>query len=158
MFTFEFEFGGLAQLARAFGWQPKGHRFDSDILHKTILFRMVFLFLLEQLESMTIRQASQKDLQGAKALTETCALAMQSKGIFQWNEHYPSLKKLQLDIDRQELYVFEENDKILGIIVLSEIMDEEYMPVSWLTPSEKIYISTVWQHFPLTGVRDMGKN
>ena len=29
-----FKIGGLAQLARAFGWQPKGHRFDSDILHK----------------------------------------------------------------------------------------------------------------------------
>ncbi len=28
-----FPIGGLAQLARAFGWQPKGHRFDSDILH-----------------------------------------------------------------------------------------------------------------------------
>lgn len=90
---------------------------------------------------MIIRQASQKDLQGAKALTEACALAMQSKGIFQWNEHYPSLEKIQLDIDRRELYVLEENDKILGIIVLSEIMDEEYISVSWLTPSEKnLYI------------------
>ena len=26
--------GGLAQLARAFDWQSKGHRFDSDILHE----------------------------------------------------------------------------------------------------------------------------
>ena len=26
--------GGLAQLARAFDWQSRGHRFDSDILHK----------------------------------------------------------------------------------------------------------------------------
>ena len=26
--------GGLAQLARAFDWQSKGHRFDSDILHR----------------------------------------------------------------------------------------------------------------------------
>lgn len=25
--------GALAQLARAFDWQSKGHRFDSDILH-----------------------------------------------------------------------------------------------------------------------------
>ena len=25
--------GGLAQLARAFAWHAKGHRFDSDILH-----------------------------------------------------------------------------------------------------------------------------
>ena len=26
--------GGLAQLARALHWQCRGHRFDSDILHK----------------------------------------------------------------------------------------------------------------------------
>jgi hypothetical protein len=25
--------GGLAQFGRAFGWQPKGHRFDPGILH-----------------------------------------------------------------------------------------------------------------------------
>jgi hypothetical protein len=25
--------GGLAQLARAFDWQSKGHRFESGILH-----------------------------------------------------------------------------------------------------------------------------
>ena len=43
--------GGLAQLARAFGWQPKGHRFDSDILHKTearqdqMVFASFLLFL-----------------------------------------------------------------------------------------------------------------
>ena len=28
--------GGLAQLARALALQAKGHRFDSDILHKSI--------------------------------------------------------------------------------------------------------------------------
>ena len=27
--------GGLAQLARALALQAKGHRFDSDILHKS---------------------------------------------------------------------------------------------------------------------------
>ena len=26
--------GELAQLARALGWQPRGHRFESDILHQ----------------------------------------------------------------------------------------------------------------------------
>ena len=29
-------FGGLAQLARAFDWQSKGHRFDSGNLHLKI--------------------------------------------------------------------------------------------------------------------------
>ena len=27
--------GGLAQLARALAWHARGHRFDSDILHKS---------------------------------------------------------------------------------------------------------------------------
>ena len=40
--------GGLAQLARAFDWQSKGHRFDSDILHylkrKSYKIKFVALF------------------------------------------------------------------------------------------------------------------
>ena len=32
--TFAIRNGGLAQLARAFAWHARGHRFDSDILHK----------------------------------------------------------------------------------------------------------------------------
>ena len=27
--------GGLAQLARALAWHARGHRFDSDILHRS---------------------------------------------------------------------------------------------------------------------------
>ena len=34
--TFGLKFGGLAQLARALALQAKGHRFDSDILHKSM--------------------------------------------------------------------------------------------------------------------------
>ncbi len=32
-------FGGLAQLARALPWHGRGHRFDSDILHKKLVLR-----------------------------------------------------------------------------------------------------------------------
>ena len=32
----ELTLGGLAQLARALALQARGHRFDSDILHKPI--------------------------------------------------------------------------------------------------------------------------
>ncbi|WP_026836778.1 hypothetical protein [Gillisia sp. JM1] len=53
---------------------------------------------------MKIRQAYQEDLLKTKALTEACAVRMQQLGIIQWNEHYPSLEKLQQDIDHTELY------------------------------------------------------
>ena len=38
--------GGLAQLARAFDWQSRGHRFDSDILHVKGLQAIVVFFYL----------------------------------------------------------------------------------------------------------------
>ena len=43
--------GALAQLARAFDWQSRGHRFDSDMLHTEdkrvvdIKFATFFLFV-----------------------------------------------------------------------------------------------------------------
>ena len=53
--------GVLAQLARAFDWQSKGHRFDSVILHKKtvlqVLCKAVFYFFAEKdmtLESIHI--------------------------------------------------------------------------------------------------------
>ena len=40
--------GGLAQLARALAWHARGHRFDSDILHKInkrLSFRQSFIVI-----------------------------------------------------------------------------------------------------------------
>ncbi len=96
---------------------------------------------------MNIRIATQEDLQEIKKLTEDCAVAMQEKGIFQWNEHYPSREKLAADIDKEELYVLGEQMKILGIIVLTSHMDEEYIPIEWLTQSgNNLYIHRLATH------------
>ena len=37
--------GGLAQLARALAWHARGHRFDSDILHRLKPDLLVGLFV-----------------------------------------------------------------------------------------------------------------
>ncbi|MGB8706031.1 MAG: GNAT family N-acetyltransferase [Gillisia sp.] len=89
-----------------------------------------------------IRLATLKDLSEIKALTESCALAMQQKNIFQWNEHYPSLEILREDIQKKELYVFEQNSSIAGIMVLTALKDKEYEEVTWLTPknSKNLYV------------------
>lgn len=84
-----------------------------------------------------IRKAQITDLSKIKNLTEACALAMQEKKIFQWNEHYPSRQRLEKDIEKEELYVLEEENRICGIIVLTPKMDEEYIPIQWLTPGNK---------------------
>ena len=96
---------------------------------------------------LKILHAKNEDLQEIKNLTEACAIAMQEKGIFQWNEHYPSLEKLRVDIELAELFVLKEDLTILGIIVLTDLMDEEYVPVKWLTESgNNLYIHRLATH------------
>ena len=94
-----------------------------------------------------IRKAEFNDLKEIKSLTESCARSMIQKGIYQWNEHYPSLEKLEKDISREELYVFQKDSKIIGIIVITPIKDEEYVPIDWLSKTENnLYIHRLATH------------
>ena len=54
-FIFAPSIGGLAQLARAFDWQSKGHRFDSDILHSEYQRVTINLWLFFYLVQTTSR-------------------------------------------------------------------------------------------------------
>ena len=89
-----------------------------------------------------IKPALTEDLTEIKRLTERCAQAMADKGIYQWNEHYPSKEKLAADIKKNELYkLTNAENEIMGIIVLSPEMDSEYVPIKWLTKNENnIYV------------------
>lgn len=84
-----------------------------------------------------IRLGRIQDLDQIKGLTQACAVALQERGIFQWNEHYPSRARLQEDLEREELYVLEELDTITGIVVLTREKDVVYDPIEWLTPDGK---------------------
>ncbi len=83
-----------------------------------------------------IRKALLSDLNSIYKLSQACARAMILKGIYQWNEHYPTVERFQKDIKLEELYVIGE-EEIKGIIVLTETVDKEYIPVKWLTKNKK---------------------
>jgi len=94
-----------------------------------------------------IRKANLNDLRDIKKLTEACAKALQQQNIFQWNEHYPSLEKLKKDIEKQELYVFEEENMIIAIIVLTPNMDEVYRNIDWLSKTDNnLYVHRLATH------------
>ncbi|MBT2160168.1 GNAT family N-acetyltransferase [Zobellia barbeyronii] len=99
-----------------------------------------------------VRSAKLSEIPEILNITRACAAAMIKNGIYQWNEDYPNKEAFQLDIERGELYVLEEDGQIIGTIVLSTLMDEEYVPIEWLTPSDKnIYIHRVSVHPDLQG-------
>ncbi|NER17198.1 GNAT family N-acetyltransferase [Spongiivirga citrea] len=86
-----------------------------------------------------IRKASWGDIPTIMSMTKACAKYMQDQGIFQWNEHYPSQKAFENDINRDELWVMVLDGTLVGCIVISTLMDEEYILIQWLTESENSY-------------------
>jgi ribosomal protein S18 acetylase RimI-like enzyme len=84
-----------------------------------------------------IIKASILDLEEIYSLTNRCAKDLIKKAIFQWSELYPSKEILQQDLEFQQLWKFEENGILIGVIVLTEIEDKEYLDVSWLTKNKK---------------------
>lgn len=94
-----------------------------------------------------IRKATNKDIDSILNLTKACAKFMIDNGIYQWNEHYPSRQAFENDVFRIELYVLEIQSEIVGCIVISTFMDEEYIPIKWLTTNENnLYIHRLAIH------------
>jgi len=83
-----------------------------------------------------IRKAVPSDIDAIHTLARGCAKAMIAQEIYQWNEHYPTRSRFEQDIALQESYVLEETNQIRGTIVITESMDDEYIPIQWLTDNQ----------------------
>lgn len=96
---------------------------------------------------MNIEKATILDLEQLHIITKSCASYMIKKGIFQWNENYPSKEVLQNDIKLQQIWKLGVNKTIEGIIVFTKIEDLEYKNVKWLTKNYKnLYIHHLAVH------------
>lgn len=94
-----------------------------------------------------IEPAKKSEIPEILELTRACAREMISRKIFQWNEHYPTASAFRKDIERGELFLLKHNHNIIGTIVISTVMDEEYLAIDWLTPSvNNLYIHRLAVH------------
>jgi len=90
---------------------------------------------------MNIQKAEISDLEALHSITKSCGKQLIDQGIFQWNEMYPSKEILQKDIELQQIWKLVDVNNIIGIVVLSEIEDNEYKTVKWLTKNNRnLYI------------------
>lgn len=101
-----------------------------------------------------IQIAKHSQIEEILRVTNACGEKMNAEGIYQWNETYPNAEVFQNDIKRGELYVYisdatplESQEIILGCIVISTKMDEEYKTVKWHTEtSDQYYIHRLAVH------------
>ena len=94
-----------------------------------------------------IRIAKISEIPDIITICKACAALMISKGIYQWNECYPSATAFEKDIERGELYILSDKEEIIGTIVISTLIDDEYLPVKWLTTnSNNLYMHRLSIH------------
>ena len=84
-----------------------------------------------------IRKAISSDIQRLKQITEACSRHMIANGIFQWNAHYPDVAVLTKDVTDETVYVYLEEERIIGCVMFSMTMDDFYEEIPWLTPNTK---------------------
>lgn len=94
-----------------------------------------------------IRNAKKAEIPQILSITRDCALYMKSQNIFQWNENYPSLDAFYIDLLRKELFVLLSENTIIGCITLTPKIDDEYLPINWLTPNKNnLYVHRLAIH------------
>jgi len=96
---------------------------------------------------MVIKKALEQDLEQLLSIVKSCGQNLIEQGIFQWNEEYPKREDLLEDIELQELWKLEDQNSIIGLMVLTENEDAEYQDVKWLTKNHKnLYIHRLAVH------------
>ena len=80
-------------------------------------------------------------------VTKACATNLINMGILQWNDQYPTEEAFIQDISRGELFVLIDGNRIIGMITITTLVDEEYKSVKWLTNNENnIYVHRLAVH------------
>lgn len=89
---------------------------------------------------MEITQAEKEDLPEVMVLIDECIEDMESKGIHQWDDQYPTPDIFSRDIGNKSLYIVRDNDKIIGSLVLTDEEEPEYKTVAWAVKNGKYLI------------------
>ncbi|MGV8983918.1 GNAT family N-acetyltransferase [Clostridium sp.] len=78
-----------------------------------------------------IRKASLEDLKDIMEIIKQTIIVMHTYNNYQWDENYPKEKDFIDDIQKQNLFVLEKEDKIAGIICINKEEPAEYTEMNW---------------------------
>jgi len=89
---------------------------------------------------MNISPAKPSDLDAVTSAVQACIRHMESQGIFQWDEIYPTRDVFQQDLAEQSLFVVRDGDAVVGAIVLNEHQEPEYGDVAWACSTDSVLV------------------
>ncbi|MBQ1991795.1 MAG: GNAT family N-acetyltransferase, partial [Clostridia bacterium] len=84
--------------------------------------------------NIEFRLANIDDLQSVLEIFNNATNAMNSKGIYQWDNIYPNADILSLDIKKEQMHLAVSENEILSAFVINSECDDEYKKVKWNYP------------------------
>ena len=99
-----------------------------------------------------IRRAKILEIPEILALTWACAADMMARGIYQWDDNYPSESIFRKDIQLKRLFIKIKEGELIGVIALCKDKDPEYNEVEWITPDgNNLYVHRLAVHPDMQG-------
>ncbi|MCT4542814.1 MAG: GNAT family N-acetyltransferase [Vallitalea sp.] len=78
-----------------------------------------------------IRKATINDINSIMKVKIEAVNVMKQDNNDQWDDEYPSKEMFINDINSNELYVYEIENEIAGVMCITTKEDDEYKPVNW---------------------------
>lgn len=88
------------------------------------------LILIRKMK-MGIRKGKNSDIDDIMSIKNAVVILMKESGNNQWSESYPARDTLLNDIENENLYIYEEDGKVLGFIVADNHHAYEYDDIPW---------------------------
>lgn len=85
---------------------------------------------------MNCRKGTMSDLDAIEILVKEVIQDMENRGIHQWDDIYPTKDDFETDIQKDTLYVAEENGDLAGVYVINQDADDAYFELEWSSPAE----------------------
>ena len=82
-------------------------------------------------DKQVIRKGKFEEIKEIMYIFKEAIIDMEGQGIYQWDNVYPNEEVIAEDIKEGTLFVYEDENLIKGLIVLSEHEDEEYKELQW---------------------------
>lgn len=86
------------------------------------------------------RKGTKDDLKAIDILVSDAIRQMESQGILQWDEKYPTHEDFRRDIESGNLYVGCDKEKLAVVYVLNQEFDDAYKTGNWQDASKTFHI------------------
>jgi len=90
---------------------------------------------------LQMRLARIDELDSIDSLYKSCIEALNEAGIPQWSKVYPNRQTYSSNIEEDAMFIFQDQDQVVGGVVLNEHQDKEWSTANWtMTDGKQLVI------------------